>query len=215
MRRKCKVAHLRPPIVDDTGNNDGSTFIPSQRSGSIKKPGGFSKIRTHERVKIVYPQCTCQSRRVTGGPQESGNDLIFYRLTITNEGGALRRGPGADVWSFPDEINGICITREANEAQVPALMRQHPSRNLALRSSGRPTSEAVGYGYLGRTAVSGPVSILAWRKQDGIVGEISLKKSASLLLASLFASAVLLRRLRRQGFAVWCRAGSSSEAPLR
>lgn len=32
-------------------------------------------------------------------------------------------GRGADVGSFPDEINGICITREANEAQVETLMR--------------------------------------------------------------------------------------------
>lgn len=31
---------------------------------------------------------------------------------------------GADVWCFPDEINGICITSEANEAQVEVLMRR-------------------------------------------------------------------------------------------
>lgn len=33
-------------------------------------------------------------------------------------------GLGADVWCFPDEINGICITSEANDAQVEALMRR-------------------------------------------------------------------------------------------
>lgn len=55
--------------------------------------------------------------------------MIVYRLTIKNERGALRRGPCADVWSFPGEINGICIMREANEAQVlnanaPARVRR-------------------------------------------------------------------------------------------